>query len=62
MSPKVLAKLADDSFLDVLAGSDASFDFEKRLQGELIKQKAQVEQGKKTPKFPITYSSNKRPK
>jgi len=36
MSPKVLAKLADESFVDVLAGSDASFDYEKRLHGELI--------------------------
>ena len=36
MSPKVLAKLADESFVEVLVGSDASFDFEKRLQGELI--------------------------
>jgi len=36
MSPKVLAKLADESFVSLLAGSDTSFDFEKRLQGELI--------------------------
>jgi hypothetical protein len=33
MSPKVLAKLAGESFVDALAGSDASFDFEKRLHG-----------------------------
>jgi hypothetical protein len=43
MSPKVLAKFADESFADALPGSDASFDFEKRLHGELIQQRAQVE-------------------
>lgn len=54
MSPKVLAKFADESFADALPGSDASFDFEKRLQGELQQQRVQVELGKKTPKLPVT--------